>query len=264
MNIHFDDNELFEQLKFNTIFTIDVGSSMYGLTTENSDVDKLHIYLESKENSNSIFRTHHQLQYKNNNVDYLFTSLTQFINNILSGDSTINYEVLKSIKFKKTFPELYAALNFQHLEVAKSYLGMCKRDLKSIGRYEENNEKLHKKLYHVVRGVAFAESIIYNKKLFGNYSVMNKCRKTLFDIKTMKITEKEFYEIKQLYTHLMNEYRELVDEKIKNNKNDISIYRNIDNVITNIYSEFGNLEVRYKIDYKDYIYEALINNKFNY
>ena len=261
MNIHFDDKELFEQLKFNTIFTIDVGSSMYGLTTENSDIDKLHIYLESKENSNSIFRTHHQLQYKNNNVDYLFTSLTQFINNILSGDSTINYEVLKSIKFKETFPELYNALDFKHLEVAKSYLGMCKRDLKIINYYENNDEKLHKKLYHVVRGVLFAESIIYNKKLFGVDSVMFECFRTLYDIKTMKITEKEFYEMKQLYTHLMNEYRELVDKKIKNNKNDISIYRNIDKAIINIYSDFGNLEV---IDYKDYIYEALINNKFNY
>lgn len=261
MNIHFNDNELFEQLKFNTVFEINVGSYMYNLTSQNSDIDTLHIYLESKENANCVLRTHHQLQYKNNNVDYLFTSLTQFINNILSGDSTINYEVLKTDYFRLKFPELYKAMDFENLEVAKSYLGMCRRDFKSIATYEEKNEKLHKKLYHFVRGVLFAESIIYDKKLFGEDSVILEYNELLLNIKNMKISEKEFFEIRYAYFDLMQEYRELVDEKIKNKKNDISIYRNIDKAIFNIYSEYSELEV---IDYKDYIYDALINNKFNY
>lgn len=261
MNIHFNDNELFEQLKFNTVFEINVGSYMYNLTSQNSDIDTLHIYLESKENANCVLRTHHQLQYKNNNVDYLFTSLTQFINNILSGDSTINYEVLKTDYFRLKFPELYKAMNFENLEVAKSYLGMCRRDFKSIATYEEKNEKLHKKLYHFVRGVLFAESIIYDKKLFGEDSVILECNELLLNIKNMKISEKEFFEIRYAYFDLMQEYRELVDEKIKNKKNDISIYRNIDKAIFNIYYEYSELEV---IDYKEYIYDALINNKFNY
>lgn len=261
MNIHFNDNELFEQLKFNTVFEINVGSYMYNLTSQNSDIDTLHIYLESKENANCVLRTHHQLQYKNNNVDYLFTSLTQFINNILSADSTINYEVLKTDYFRLKFPELYKAMDFENLEVAKSYLGMCRRDFKSIATYEEKNEKLHKKLYHFVRGVLFAESIIYDKKLFGEDSVLLEYNELLSNIKNMKISEKEFFEIRYAYFDLMQEYRELVDEKIKNKKNDISIYRNIDKAIFNIYSEYSELEV---IDYKDYIYDALINNKFNY
>ena len=87
MNIHFTDKNLKEQLDLSTIFKIEVGSGMYGLKTPESDTDILCIYLEGSLNLTSITQTHHQLQYNDeeNNIDYIYTSLGQFVKNIISG-----------------------------------------------------------------------------------------------------------------------------------------------------------------------------------
>jgi len=77
---------------------------MYGTDNENSDTDILHIYVQTKEESNSFvkFQNHHQLQFKKDNVDYIFTDIFTFLKNLMSGDSTINFEVIHSETLKGT------------------------------------------------------------------------------------------------------------------------------------------------------------------
>lgn len=75
------------------------------------------------------------MQYNDNenNIDYIYTSLGQFVRNIISGDSTINYEVLQHPEFRKEFKNLYFVVNkLDKINTVKSYLGMAKRDIKSL------------------------------------------------------------------------------------------------------------------------------------
>lgn len=109
MNIHFTNKVLKKELDKSTIFEIEIGSGMYNLKTSESDTDILKIYLECSLNMTSVIKNHHQFQYKDeqNNIDYIYTSLQQFIANILSGDSTVNYEVLYSERFREVFSKAF-------------------------------------------------------------------------------------------------------------------------------------------------------------
>jgi hypothetical protein len=249
-----------------SIFQIEIGSGMYNLKTETSDTDILVIYLDGVVNSNSIIRTHHQLQYIKDNkdgstIDYIFTSLTQFLNNILSGDSTINYEVLKSEAFKnhsKEFKFLSELEVFDNINVIKSYLGMAKRDLKVI-----KGEFSTKKLYHISRGILFAEAVLNSRNIFDvlkeNYSDLKEIRETTsnhadyylgFDLDIIKSSE-----IK------MNKLREQIQNKeFKLTADDVLI---IDSIISNIVNQ-KMYKVKRSINYKKLIVNAVYNNKFNY
>lgn len=263
MNIHFTDEKLFNDLMQSSIFQIEIGSGMYNLKTETSDTDILVIYLDGIVNSNSIIRTHHQLQYIKDNydgtsTDYIFTSLTQFLNNILSGDSTINYEVLKSEAFKnhsKEFKFLSELEVFDNVNVIKSYLGMAKRDLKAI-----KGEFSTKKLYHIARGVLFAEAVLNSRNIFDvlkeNYSDLKKIRETdssfYFGI---NLTAQHLLEIK------MNKLRDQIQNKeFKLTADDVLI---IDSIISNIVNQ-KKYKIKFSINYKNLIVNAVYNNKFNY
>ena len=93
-----------KKLKKATIAKVRVGSFVYGTDTIESDEDFLYIYATSENELLSVIQTQHQLQYKSNNgyylntrdIDHNFVSLHNFIKNIISGDSSINYEVIQS------------------------------------------------------------------------------------------------------------------------------------------------------------------------
>lgn len=262
MNIHFTDEKLFNDLMQSSIFQIEIGSGMYNLKTETSDTDILVIYLDGVVNSNSIIRTHHQLQYIKDNedgstIDYIFTSLTQFLNNILSGDSTINYEVLKSETFKNfsnEFKFLSELEVFDNINVIKSYLGMAKRDLKSI-----KCEFSTKKLYHISRGILFAEAVLNSKNIFDalkeNYSKLKEIRETDSSYLGINLTIQHLLEIK------MDKLRAQIQNKeFKLTADDVLI---IDSIISNIVNQ-KMYKVKRSIDYKNLIVDAVYNNKFNY
>jgi len=166
MNIHFTDEILLKDLNEQTVATVRVGSHMYGLDTPTSDTDYLSIYIEPERNRNSFMWEHHQLQYKNNNIDYNFSSLQTFIRNALTGDATINFEVLWSDGLIDTEIEWLTEYrnDFINYNIIKSYLGLAKRDLKYWKRDTNNGKKhtaeTHKKLSHFVRGVIFAKMLI--------------------------------------------------------------------------------------------------------
>ncbi|MCU0329313.1 MAG: hypothetical protein MUE53_10005, partial [Chitinophagales bacterium] len=135
MNIIFSEEEhLFLQSQI--IQTIIFGSRLYGSHNESSDTDKLCIYKTSDIELHSGLPNIHQFQFKDkdNNIDYIYCSELQFWKNLLSGDSTINADIV-------LFTDLYPS----KLEICrtyktiKAYLGFAKRDLQ---------KKEFKKLLH--------------------------------------------------------------------------------------------------------------------
>lgn len=168
MNIIFKDEQLFKTLQEQTLVKIEFGSSLYGLQTAQSDSDILYIIADSKDFEKSLIWEHHQLQYKENNVDHIFTTVSQFVRNLLTGDSTINFEVLHSQELKNSCLDfLYNQREkFYNYQMTKSYLGLARRDLKQT---QENNFINYKKLSHAYRGYLAAISIL-NKSYDNQYS----------------------------------------------------------------------------------------------
>lgn len=168
MNIHFTDIKLFEALREATLVEVAVGSKMYGLEHENSDTDLLCIYGTSDRELNSFFRSHHQLQFKDevNKIDYIFVNIHTFLNNCLSGDSTINMEVICSGALIGTDLEFLYAMRyaFYNYKIMRSYLGMAKRDLKHL-RLCKTEFETNKKVAHAFRGVNFATKLMNNLEL---------------------------------------------------------------------------------------------------
>lgn len=191
MNIHFTDKELFEKLKSATIAKVVVGSHMYKSNNESSDTDYLYIYATSENELNSFIKTHHQLQYKEDNIDYNFVSLHNFLYNTLNGDSTINFEVINSDALIGTDIEF---LNdnkdaFLTYTIIRSYLGLCRRDIKCFFSSKNDYER-SKRLKHVIRGSLYAKYMI--DKNFDFDKTNDEFRAVELDITTAK--QLKYYE----------------------------------------------------------------------
>lgn len=255
MNIHFADKKLKEQLDHSTIFEIEVGSGMYRLKTSESDTDILKIYLEGDLNLTSITPNHHQLQYNDteNNIDYIYTSLGQFVKNIISGDSTINYEVLQSPEFRKEFKDLYFFVNkLDKINTIKSYLGMAKRDIKMLKKEPSN-----KKAYHIQRGILFAESMLNNINIFRILDEFRGMLSLTRDSKSLLNFESICYGAE----YKMNVLRESIkDKQFKPLSCDMY---NINVAISKIYYLYRDKQLDY-ISYDSLIEDAVYEEKFNY
>jgi len=217
MNIHFaEEHNLTNVLDKLTVLKVQVGSNMYNLDTEDSDIDYLSIYVEPSYNRNTILWEHHQLQYKNSNVDYNYTTLQNFIRNILTGDSTINFEVLWSDDLRNSSLSFLYDMrhDFINYNIIRSYLGLASRDLKNWRKLTKNGntKESNKKLSHFVRGVLYAQRLLQNEfNLTENAT-------TLLDIKLGNISEYSIYNKIIHYESLMNDLRQELNNKLKANK----------------------------------------------
>lgn len=128
------------------------GSRLYGTNSEESDTDIMIIYDDfGLNNITDLIPSQHQFQYDDleNNTQYVFTTEKQFNQNALSGDSTINCDIIlfSDINFDETkYRALYS------FKVIKAYLGFAKRDISNI--------KGKNKLFHVRRGLYTAKELI--------------------------------------------------------------------------------------------------------
>lgn len=161
MNIHIDSKHL-HYLVEQSIFHCSIGSQLYGTANEQSDTDLLYIYPESINEVNNPFFNHHQFQIKQDGIDYIFSSIRQFVRNLIQGDSSINIDVLMLTDICSVIPA-FQTLKYEIsicYPVLKCLLGMAKRDLKSASST--------KKLGHVARGLAsyewLREKKYYNKE----------------------------------------------------------------------------------------------------
>ncbi len=165
MNIKITKEE-HEFLKRHQVTEIVIGSKLYGTEEEGSDTDFLCIYNKPSSWSDSNLPNFHQFQYDDvrNNCQYIWTTEEQFWKNQMSGDSTINSDV---ILFGEKYSDLAKLELCRTYKVIKGYLGFAKRDLKE---YKKKN-----KLFHIARGLYCAEKLIYGK-LPTLYDVQNRCR----------------------------------------------------------------------------------------
>ena len=111
--------------------------------------------------------SHHQMQYKDENIDYLFINIHSFLRNCLSGDSTINFEIINSDKLINTELEfLYKnKKTFYNYKILRSYLGLAKRDIKRINIDGKDNFGRNKKVAHAYRGLVSAVKIMNNRDI---------------------------------------------------------------------------------------------------
>lgn len=131
-----------------------IGSHLYGTNTKKSDTDILVIYdLEYK--SSLFLPNFHQFQWddKENNKQYIFTTRPQFYKNLLSGDSTINFDVFLTYFENENKLEI-----LRTYKIIKSFIGFAKRDIKQYSLGKDKN-----KLFHINRGLYCAEELLNNR-----------------------------------------------------------------------------------------------------
>jgi predicted nucleotidyltransferase len=274
MNIHFTDEILYTDLCSQSVGSIKVGSHMYGLNNENSDTDWLTIYIQPIKNRNSFMWEHHQLQFKKDKIDYNFSDLQTFIRNTLTGDSTINFEVLWSDDLKNTE---FAWLSeykeyFINYNIIKSYLGLAKRDLKYWKKDTHNGKKhtieTHKKLSHFVRGVICAKMLINgyfkldlkNHKTFEQWDYSDY--ELLYRIKhgAMDYSFKGLVDIVEKQMHFLR-----VENNVNLENKNIPLYMNsnmlriIDNKVNDFIEDFDKQSDIIKTNYDTMYYKTLEN-----
>ena len=216
MNIHIKDIDLFEKLSISTIIGIEVGSKMYGLEHENSDTDLLCIYATSDRELNSFYMTHHQLQYKELNKDYIFTNIHTFIRNCLTGDATINFEVINSKKLIGTNLEfLYnSRFSFYNYKILRSYLGLAKRDIKRIDIDGKTELDKNKKIAHAYRGFITAKKIYDKKEIELTKEEISYIKENIWSLNGFK--ERKEYSDK-LMSDIEN-FRTIINSELDNGK----------------------------------------------
>lgn len=147
MNIIIDD-DTHTDLQQRVISTIEFGSAMKGMSTEQSDHDYLHIIPTSVEWLAAPYNTFHLLQYRGDNADHIYCNVHTFVKALLDGDSTIFHEMLRYNVLHDTPLEfLYSHVDqFDHYKTMRAYLGIARRDLKECTKlYRSEPRKSGKK-----------------------------------------------------------------------------------------------------------------------
>lgn len=223
MNIHIDDSVLIRSLIDATMTKSVIGSRMYGTNNPNSDIDFLYIYATSEKELLSPVRVHHQLQCKVNNIDYNFTSLHNFIYNILNGDSTINFELIHSKLLIGTQLEFLHEMkdDFISYQLIRSYLGLCRRDIKHFHKSTTEYDK-RKKLGHIIRGYMYANAMI--EHVFNFDELNNEFREILLNVDVSNNTQLRHYE------KLVSKARETLNERFGDGTLGYPQYMTFDNL----------------------------------
>lgn len=250
MNIHIDKN-LYNILSSSTIFKCMIGSYMYGINDEYSDIDYLHIYVPTIAEQNSFTYTHHQYQYKEDNIDYIFVDIFSFIRNCLIGDSTINFEIIWLDEMKTSnISFLYDMREkFINYKILRSYLGLARRDLIMLSKEKTIREK-NKKLIHIIRGYNFAYSIFNNNfepKITG---------KLLEEINIVKsyTSDKDRHFHAEKYKQLISDFRDELNLLFDNRNTNFPRYMKTEDqkMLDNYLSELINSDIWKKHLNKDF------------
>jgi hypothetical protein len=176
MNIHID-KKMFDFLMSqpNNIQS-KIGSSLYNLSDDKSDVDYLIIYQPFINQIINPFINHHQYQYKDveNNIDYNFIDSITFIKNLVNGDSTINFELIHTENFDNTYLEVLWTYNdyFRTYNIVKAYLGFADRDLRHLHKRATEHDR-KRGILHIKRSILFADSILSNTFALVNQELID-------------------------------------------------------------------------------------------
>jgi predicted nucleotidyltransferase len=103
------------------VATFPFGSRTYGNHIDESDFDFLKIV--SFETGDVV------LQYKDSDIDYVYTGINSFLNDLHKGASQVNFEVLHTEEFRKHYPNIDPVEFYTNIN-AKAFVGLARRDLK--------------------------------------------------------------------------------------------------------------------------------------
>jgi predicted nucleotidyltransferase len=223
MNIHIE-KDIFDFILDNTrYYKFTIGSKLYGISDEKSDSDYLIVYHPFKNQLLNPFTNPHQLQYKDlvNNIDYNLIDIITFIKNLVSGDSTINYEIINGIEIKNTdLSFLYDNRElFKTFNIAKAYLGFARRDIKHFFKRIDIKD-LISGILHIDRSISIAKFIMFKE---GDLtSIYNDLGELKFNLSNSELTSKDFKSLLDVYRLRVDELRnELTDI---HNKEEITRY----------------------------------------
>jgi hypothetical protein len=167
MNIHINKEDYNNIIIANHV-KLPIGSVVYGLNDEHSDEDYLLIYQPFVHQINNPFMNHHQFQYKENNVDYNLVDYIIFIKNLVSGDSTINFELLWADEFNNENNQINWLSEYKKdfitYNIINAYIGFAKRDIKYFNKRLTDIDK-KRGLVHINRSVTFASELLYDNNL---------------------------------------------------------------------------------------------------
>ena len=255
MNLHINKEKFDTLMNSNIVGKFIIGSHLYNLNDEKSDKDILVVYHAFKNQLVNSFTNHHQFQYKDleNNVDYNFVDSISFIRNLVSGDSTINYELIWTDEMKNSeMSFLYdMRYKFRTYNIIKSYLGFADRDCRLMFKRKDDRDKI-KGLHHIYRGLYFAKSIYNNEfKLIDN-DLISICKNTkLDDLKNLGNIRTEIKEFRD-YINKSFENKNIVrflsveDQiKIEENLNDIFKFSDGYIDLSDMYDANENVELTY-------------------
>ena len=160
MNIHIN-REHYEELYEDTIDSFTIGSELYDLQTPDSDRDMLlvyHSWNQSFINSNTMY------QYKDTGLDVILLTPQQFVQNLISGDSTILAELLCSEEFLGSeFGRIFVPYREDLLMTSKvltAFVGRGKLDSKNWNKSGDL-----KALQHFVRNMDYLKSLRKTKTI---------------------------------------------------------------------------------------------------
>ena len=175
MNIHINKEEFDWLMNQNRLGRFVMGSKLYGLNDEYSDEDVLIITWPYEDVLSSPFNSHHQFQYKDveNNIDYNFVDIITFIKNLVTGDSTVNFELLHSEQMEENINLNWLTKykdKFRSYNIIKAYLGLAERDIRHFNK-KHGRDKLSAQV-HIDRGYYFACDILSNNFKLKNHPAL--------------------------------------------------------------------------------------------
>ena len=149
MNILIDE-EVKAQLDPLIIQTIEFGSTLRGDRTAQSDRDFLHIIKNTPAQMAAPVYAHHLLQYKKDNEDHIYCTVTSFVKGLLDGDSTVFIEILRSGTFRgsREMSTLHTHMDkFSTYRSAKALAGTAERDIRECSKLFGHDDYKSKKKY---------------------------------------------------------------------------------------------------------------------
>lgn len=257
MNVKFNNVLLLEKFKSKSLVSVEFGSNLYGIKNNQSDSDIMLVYLDSDFELKSCFGNHHQFQYKDveNNTDYIITSLSNFIRNLFSGDSTINFEIVQSGSLLGSKLEFLDSMknDLFTYRIIRSYVGLARRDLTDYWKQNSDRDK-NKAIFHGIRGYNYAKSIFTNKEI--KLGVTDEIDYNYI----MSIDNVERKQLSIKYQNLVKDLRDYVNNAYDNGRLGLYNYVNpniqskIDIEINKLYNECNRIE--FPDEFKELIYNV--------
>jgi hypothetical protein len=162
MNIQIEDKRILDVLNNSVIDTFEFGSKIYGLDTQNSDIDDIAVVKQNDFFANTFLWEHHTIQRASKERDTIYTTLQLLVRNLMTGDSTAYFETLHSNQCKGTILEFLADRKtwFYNFTTIRSFLGYARRDIK----HSKDNGK---RFAHAVR-CYYAAKMLFEDNFYTN------------------------------------------------------------------------------------------------